>query len=217
MALVKLGSNISAISGSLGGSHFSMKPAGCVLSINRHSVKKSYSFADRYRAKRRVIVQGWKNLSEANRLTWLTTSYHGLSGYQLFLKVNMISALNTNVVDFQKCPSFANPKYTPVVTFTWNSGAKTLTVAVNPAPPSGYTLWYYMTLPVLPTRTIKGCRWFKAGSLTSGAPSSSASTRFNAVNSFGLQIGYRYYFKFVLINSSTGSFSAPIYSSFLTS
>lgn len=111
MARIKFGALLTNISGSVGGSTFQVNRYGWSLKNKQSGVNPNSSQQNFTKASMRVLLSAWTNLSDADRKSWvdyaaafkITTKFDSgiaLSGFNLFLKYNLLYQLsNHNLAD----------------------------------------------------------------------------------------------------------------------
>jgi hypothetical protein len=206
MARIQLGSHVNSISGKLSGDFF--QKGRNYTSIKKKSIsKKSISLKSGVASLRPYILStiqtAWRTMPSATKNQWQQTNINGLSGYNLFCKVNMFS---NRVAPSLVVPTF---KFAIIpVSFSWSYTPSPLSLSLTctGAVTSNQILFCYISEGYNASCNVKKPSFFKGSNITNASKVKDITAQYLAKKKYPLRRGQKVYIKLMWSLASDVSF-----------
>jgi hypothetical protein len=222
MALIKLSTGFAQISGKIGGTVFTKQKSGQIMKTNAYSLPQFSIRQSAQQARISLVPSRWQLLTTAEKNDWNTlaldypytnkvgdTAYY--SGYALFLQFNQ-NLLNAKIPLELYASSFQAKTGLGTLTITTLTN---LVLGINYAGISSQTIMIFGTRGLTQGQQAKDSdfKYFWVDDY-SPTPKSWNLTAVYEANVGELVTGLQYWFRFKIVNTSTGvpsEFSTPIW------
>jgi hypothetical protein len=215
MARIQLGSHVNSISGGLSGDFFQKGQNYISIKRKPNRVSRVTSVSQLRRNVVEFSSKVWKTLTMAQRSKWLNTTFCGLSGYLLYLKVNHVlrPLAASNVIT--NCPVFNLPELTCTFNFIYVASPLSLFLQASPAPPTNLNLNVIVHPRRLPSIKPFSTPPLYLVSFTMNPLNGNLANQILIKTGMPVTKGFYYDFRFRLKSASTGAFSQEVRNSFL--
>jgi hypothetical protein len=126
----KMSSLVTEATGKIGGMVAMGSGSGGVMRVKYGARLKAGFWLSFQKNLNMYVTRSWKNLSDAQRSVWLKTTYKELSGFQLFLHVNLKKRSYPSALVLN-CPVFKACTNVNIIAATINSSAQTLVIVFS--------------------------------------------------------------------------------------
>lgn len=230
MTKILLTAVVADMRNSMSGTTFSKGRYGNYMKNKAIPVKRDTGYQNKWRSFQAYFSKRWRQLSEVDRTSWVDGSINFpyidkfgntmyLSGYDLFIKLNLSQTSIGFLGDIDSCPT---PELVPSITFptfsiAWDPTFELWDLLCDYAPVSDPPLSYvvmYSTQPGSAGQMVMGKTQYLLGIWPYGSDAANAGGYVKLY--FGImQPGQKIFVSYVVVNSVTGQRAAPVVASFI--